>query len=234
MDKLVKDFTKELILEFVPPVNDENVMKVLQQQHDLRELLISSRNEFIKLKFKAFLNTEYQLDQLGDVFKNIRKRTQENKEKLSLIQADKTSTRYFYLTISPKPSVDLSSFLKKVEGYIKRKMFVRGVAVIEQRGTSENKDVGHGFHAHFLVERNLNYKPSKININSENTFKSVCNIKSSAYFGVWCPSEYLPDKLEYMRTGGKTADGKAEKQDADVVFRRENNIPTYYTNNWEL
>ena len=49
----------------------------------------------------------------------------------------------------------------------------------------------------------------------------------------WCPSVWIDDKLEYMRFGGKTEDGKLKKQEADILFRQENDIDEIYGNEWK-
>ena len=199
-----------------------------QNLEEWRKVIKQAKKEFFKDLMKKNLKLKAETGKLGPKYLEI---VEEN-EKLGLLKAtqgaDKRNTRYLWLTISPKPKVKLEDFIHKLDKFAKRSMFLNYKYTLEQRGTTEST-MGKGFHAHLLLERSMKYKPSKVEKNSENTWKNITNVKNKEiWYFKWCPSEYLEDKREYMRLGGKTGDGKADKQTIDILWRKKNNIKTFY------
>lgn len=220
-----KDF-RALVKNTFGEISEENS----EIYAEYNEALKKEKIKFILQKQRALWSAQFRAEELGEEMKNIKDLTDKYHEKGLLLQATRRGQLYIWLTINPKPKVILEDFLKKLDTFVKRKMFLTYYYVIEQRGATA-KTRGNGFHAHLLLKRNVLYPPSKILKNSMNTFKNVCNTKKRELFNFnWCPSEFLGDKIEYMKTGGKTDDGKDKKQLQDINFRLDNKIEPYYTN----
>ena len=141
-------------------------------------------------------------------------------------------------------------FKRKIERFCNRKMFSSYIFVLEQRNELipfaglTAAEVGKplptaklvpsgpkwfcGQHSHLLLKRNPAYCYSQIVRNTKNTFRSWCDVENSKILHIRkCPSEFVPDKLEYI-LGTKTAEGKSGKQLMDVKWRSENGLEKFY------
>lgn len=193
--------------------------------------------EFRKRKFRKIIGIQYELEQLGDKYKNLKNIETELGAKLKEHTAKKHNNGWLFITVSPKTDIKLEGLRKKVEKLIKR-TFVKGyIYVYEQRGTRENNDVGRGLHTHILVKRNLKYKPTKCREMIENTFKHlVGNVKSRHHLDIQiCGDDWAVDKYEYL-TGVKTGTGKdgidkSKKQEADKFYREFHKLEKFYIEN---
>lgn len=172
---------------------------------------------------------EYETDSLGERWANIRKYEQELNMKKKQMIANDHNNLFLFVTINPKPDVKLEDFTKTVKKLVERQMFSAYAYAFEQRASTP-EEVGKGFHVHILMKRNLNYKPSKIKKNMENTCKTICNTKDNRVFNVqFIGTEFARDKIEYI-TGGKTGEGKDQKMDMDIIFRKNNDMSDVYQN----
>jgi len=177
---------------------------------------------------------EYETDSLGERWKNIRIYEQELNMKKKQMIANEHNNLFLFVTINPKPNVELEEFTKTVKKLVERQMFSAYAYAFEQRASAP-EEVGKGFHVHILLRRNLNYKPCKIKKNMENTCKNVCNTKDNRVFNVqFIGTEFARDKYDYI-TGGKNGEGKDQKMDMDIIFRKNNDMPDTYENGdlWE-
>ncbi len=153
-------------------------------------------------------------------------------------------TLWYFITVSPVPETDIQDFLMMAHKYMKRRIHSNCQFVIEQRGepiTAENltefpPKIGEGIHAHFLAKRNLLYPPSKYLKNTINSWKSCCKVWTGAnILAPGCPLylEPLPCKPEilaqakgYMK--GHKNEFKLSKVEGDKIFRKKNNIASWY------
>lgn len=166
-------------------------------------------------------------------------------EMQALMIAEKKNNLYVWLTINPagaphnwnKPF--FLKFKKKVESFVKRKMFKGAIWVFEQRvpmlPSSTTASVGLGYHAHLLLIRNPHYKPYDVFRWSKQSFEKYCNVNDSNLFNFhWTPQEYVKDKVEYM-TMGKLDDSpetlamKRAKQKGDIHWRQTWSLNQFYT-----
>lgn len=170
---------------------------------------------------------EYMTDSISDRYTDIRKYEDSLKEKKRTQAAKAHNNLYLFVTINPKPSVKLNEFKDAVKRLVGRQLFTAFAYAFEQRATAP-EEAGKGFHVHILMRRNLNYKPCKIKSNMCNTMKNICDVNDNRVFNIqWIGEEFARDKLQYI-TGGKTGDGKDQKQNIDVIFRKNEDLEVLY------
>lgn len=180
---------------------------------------------FKQQKFRQIVSMEYQLEQLGDYMKDVKLLEEDLKHKMKLKTARDNNNQYAFITVNPKPEIELETFLKKLDIYVNRQICQKFIYVVEQRGETL-EECGRGLHAHILVERNLNYKPCKFIQNTKNTFKNLVGNDKHIHIQI-CGEDYKNDKIIYI-TGKNKDVTKSLKQDYDIIFRKNNNIPEYY------
>jgi len=184
--------------------------------------------KFVALKYKNNLNMKYELELLGEPLAALKNENAELKMKIKEKTAKENHNQYCFITINPKPEVKFETFRDTCIKFSQRKMFSKTWLVFEQRGATDD-DIGKGFHAHVETVRNLDYKPSQIVRNTENTFKNLVDLKvknhtlTIQHHG----EDFHKDKMEYIE-GVKTGEGKDEKQIMDVKFRIKNNLNVCY------
>lgn len=184
----------------------------------------------IETKLRSYYNAQFELGTLGKAATVIRDELRASKEQLRQKLAEEHNNSFMFFTINPKPSVKLEDFLSLLKKSSTKTCFSDYLYVVEQRGNN-SATAGTGFHAHMLVRRNLNYKPSKLKSRMMDTFKKTCNVFDDRLFNVkYCNTEWANDKVKYMTHGGKTGDGKDIKQDIDVWWRAKHKIPKFFGN----
>lgn len=156
-----------------------------------------------------------------------KKALQKNREK-----GTKVPLEYLFMTINPKPSIPFEKFKGKVFKIFNTTLFSDYCAVFEQRGTIEQGDVGRGFHAHILFKRHLpldkGLPPSNLKQKFRQSLMRYCDVKNTSCLNLqFIGEDFAYDKLEYIK-GLKTDQGKDLKQIADVVWRKQNNLETFY------
>lgn len=184
-------------------------------------------DNFLKKKLESIVKMEYDCDLLGEKMMKIKEYEQSVKVKLKEKTAKEHNNAFVFITINPNEATTLTQLQEKVEKFVNRNMFSSYRYVYEQRG-SEEKNMGQGFHAHILLKRNLDYKPSKIALNTKNTFKGITNIDNPQILNIQhIGHDFAKDKDEYM-TGVKTGEGKDKKQEIDKLWRVKNNLESVY------
>lgn len=184
-------------------------------------------DNFLKKKLESIIKMEYDCDLLGAKMMKIKEYEKNVKVKLKEKTAKDHNNAFVFITINPNETTTLTQLQEKVEKFVNRNMFSAYRYVYEQRGSTE-KDMGHGFHAHILLKRNLDYKPSKITLNTKNTFKGITNVDNPQILNIQhIGHDFAKDKDEYI-TGVKTAEGKDKKQEIDTLFRKKNNLESVY------
>jgi len=227
MNTALEGIFKCIAEEFQRGGGNDEIGDIIKQR--LRKAITTGRDQYLNSRTRSYLNEKYECDELGEQWAILRKDSQRMRLKGATKKANDRNQLFIWLTINPNPTIKLEAFMKLVEKFANRAMFKQYAYVIEQRGTIEELNIGTGFHAHLLLQRSLTYKPNKVLANSKNTFKYMCDTTKQHLFNFhWCPSLWIDDKLEYMRFGKKTGDGKLEKQEADILFREENDLLEYY------
>lgn len=182
-------------------------------------------DEFVRNKMKKIIGMKYELDELGDYMKDIKHHEEDLKQRMKVKTAKDNNNQYAFITVNPKPEIDLKDFMKKLEVYVNRQICQKYIYVIEQRGETL-EECGKGLHAHLLVERNLNYKPCKFIQNTKNTFKTLVGNDKHIHIQI-CGEDFKNDKIIYITGKNKDAN-KGVKQDHDIIYRKNNNISEFY------
>ena len=198
-----EDTDRDLRFQFLDLLKDANA-----------KLLKGKMSKILDIEHKLGLSSRYnQLDLYHS--------------KLLELSAVKNNNLWLYLTVCPRETIDFKSFKTTIERFVKRKMFNSYFYCFEQRGQTIASS-GKGVHSHLLLKRDLKYKPSKIILNSKNSFKKITQVSNpKIFFYRWCPIAYLTDKVNYI-LGQKTGDGKAQKCKIDKHFRKQNDLKLFY------
>ncbi len=143
---------------------------------------------------------------------------------------------WLFLTINARTDISLETFRKKVEKTLTSKIFTSSLAVLEQRGNTDDT-CGKGMHAHILFKRitplNEGLPPSNIRRNFKDSYKKICNVDDSRILNfLFIPFSSTDNnnaqyKYKYM-IGEKSGPEKQLKQKYDKIWREKKNIPQYF------
>lgn len=147
----------------------------------------------------------------------------EYEERLHNEQKATSPKGWEFITINPKPDADLQKFVSRVHRFCHRKMFDSVLYVFEQRGTID-KELGKGFHCHILAHRTKGYKPSKVKLNTFNSFKHFVGNEAHCDFGL---VSVIANRVKYM-TGEKSTPEKRYKQMGDRAWRKIYDLEPFY------
>lgn len=139
---------------------------------------------------------------------------------------NKNNSNYLWITINPRPSVNLIEFIKIVEKSLKKSWICKYLCVIEQRGCNE-EEIGKGFHTHILIDKG-DYRFSHARREFVSTYNKVCDVQNYHTFNFNCCKEIDINKRQNYMLGRKADPEKHIKQDMDIIFRNRYNIPTFY------
>ncbi len=160
-----------------------NNFKILNKAYNGGDLNIEylrwrreEEHRFLALKFRENLKLKYELDMLGEAHSLIKAENEDLRLKLKEKKAREAKNNWVFITISPKPAIKFDEFKTICIKFAQRKMFNTSWLVFEQRGDNID-EVGKGFHAHIECERNIDYKPSQVVRNTQNTFKHIVDLK---------------------------------------------------------
>lgn len=136
-----------------------------------------------------------------------------------------TEKNYYFLTVNPKPDIELPIFLKTIQKAMSKRWITYYEYVIEQRGESE-AELGKGFHTHIIFNKGI--KHCKVVLELKNSFKHMCDCSDFHYFNL----KNIDDD-EMIRKTSYILDRKSEpekhlKQDMDIIFRERNGLLKSY------
>lgn len=193
----------------------------------LNQMYSNAVKEITEKMMKQAIMNEVKLGKGEQFLVKINNYIEEQKIELKKQTAKKHNNGYMFITINPKPSVQLKDFIKLLKKISKKTCFEKCMYVLEQRG-KDSDEIGTGFHAHMLVQRNLQYKPIKLKQNIQNSCKKIVgNIHNDNQLNIQTVGEeFAKDKQQYI-IGDKTGDGKDKKQDMDKIWRKEQGIGKY-------
>lgn len=122
--------------------------------------------------------------------------------------------KIFWITISPPPDYDLTTFINKVKS-LNPETYQDLKYNIEQRGETV-EELGKGFHLHMLCKQKKNQSQKNIINNLSSKFKlSNSSIDVKLY-----PVSYYNDKVDYLK-GKKNDPDKDKKIRMDILFREK-------------
>lgn len=199
------------------------------QFHEYNSMLKQAEHELTVGMMRTHIKNEIALKRGTKLQNALAASIASQKIELKKQQSILHNNGYLFITVNPKPEINLEAFRQFIAKISKKTCFEGSLYVLEQRGTMENNNLGKGFHAHILCSRNLNYKPTKCRTNVINSCKKmVGNIYNEHQLNIQIiGKEFAKDKKDYI-IGIKTGSGKDEKQNADVVWRKHQNIEKFY------
>lgn len=155
------------------------------------------------------------------------------KQKMKYNNKKKELPTYIFVTINPKPTIELERFKNKIKTFVTSTIFADYLAVLEQRGTT-SEALGKGFHAHILFKRHTplseGLPPTNIKQKINRSFKNFCIVSPHTINIQFITPDFAQDKYDYIIGKNKINDGKLEKQDGDDEWRKQNKIPDYLGN----
>ncbi len=209
------------VLSLVDPENMEHVNKIVE----MRE-----RVKFDKIR--KILEMQYELGELGEDFEMIKALEDKVKAKLDEKKTSSSKNAYVWITINPKPDINVCKFRKACVNVAKRSFFKNAMYVYEQRGDSD-ETIGKGFHCHMLAERDFTKttRPSHMKRDIGNSVKNILNLNAKNPYIQFVDAEYAKDKIRYM-LGDKDLhkDEKDIKLVYDKLWRDRENIEHIYGN----
>lgn len=198
---------------------EEITKSMIQKIYEEEKLLL------LKQKMKLLVKREWEQ---GIIHKDFRKLY----DKLSVDENDKCE--WIWLTINPRPDIEIKETKKVVEKYVKRTFIEKYVYVYEQRGSKENKKpIGTGHHCHLLIKRNIEANVSIYDIKKRTkmSFKNITDVNNNKIFHYKnMPEKYVQDKINYMTNKNLDEEhkDKEQKQEMDVEWRIENDLKEMY------
>ncbi len=143
---------------------------------------------------------------------------------------------WVFVTVNPDPkkNIELKTFRAKLEHFLKTTVFADHLAVLEQRGTTSEDNIGKGQHAHILFKRKTplseGLPPAQIRRQLKNSWRNYCDTTIDGPLDIQLQTdEEAFDNVQYM-VGTKFAPGKAEKQEGDQHWRIQNDLPQFFGN----
>lgn len=134
-----------------------------------------------------------------------------------------TDKDYYFLTINPRPDIDVQLFLKTILKALSKRWITYYEFVLEQRSDTEDF---HGVHTHIIFNKGI--KHCKVVLEMKNSFKHMCDCSDFHYFNL-----KNIDNDEMIRKTSYILDRKADpekwpKQDMDILFRAKHNLQKSY------
>lgn len=131
--------------------------------------------------------------------------------------------KIFFMTINPKPDIDLKLFKDLVSKYISRSFVKNVLYSFEQTGVDDDS-MGHHPHVHIIMDKVKNMSPKQLQDRTYNTFKNVCNNRLCCDVRIYQGS-LRQDKIDYLK-GLKWDESKDKASKINIVWRKLNNLET--------
>lgn len=127
---------------------------------------------------------------------------------------------YAWITVNPKPDVNLEDFTKIIHKMYSKKWITGSLYIFEIGGKNQHQ------HSHGVIK--FNYRKDKVLKELKNTVKNICNVDSNNCFCLRFLNDekHVLQKIEYMQ-GQKTED-KMDAVDASQQWRSDNELAEYY------
>lgn len=139
----------------------------------------------------------------------------------------KNKTKYIFLTINPNAQITLLEFIKTIEKMMTKSWITNYLYVIEQRGETLD-ELGKGFHFHLILEKPQAKSYQHMIRELSNTANKVCDTSNFHFFNIKNISEEEKERKIIYLTGIKADAAKHKKQEMDIIFRKNNNLLSYY------
>jgi len=175
----------------------------------------------------AGMGIEYDME-LHIMQDNIARKYYEDKYQYLLKQEEiKNKTKYIFLTINPNAQVDFKEFMRVIIKMMSKNWITNYLYVIEQRGETLD-ELGKGFHFHAIIEKPTNKAYQHMVRELSSSANRVCDTSNFHFFNLKNISEEEKERKIVYLTGSKADEAKHKKQELDIVFRKNNNLLSYY------
>jgi len=145
-----------------------------------------------------------------------------NEKKKHLRSLVKVEPEIYWITVNPKPGVELPIIMKTVQNFCNRKAVIDYHYTYEQRGESE-QELGKGIHCHMLILWNKKQNKYLKQFLKESCGRIVGSTNNNILNIRRITPDVYQDKLDYLN-GLKWDKEKDEKIKMDKIFREKNNI----------
>jgi len=139
----------------------------------------------------------------------------------------KENSKYVFLTINPNAYITLTDFINKMNKLMSKIWITNYLYVFEQRGETL-ADLGKGFHFHLILEKPKGKPYSHLIRELSNSANTVCDTSNFHFFNLKSISEEECQRKIIYITGRKADAQKHLKQDMDIVWRKQNNLLSFY------
>lgn len=206
-------------------LNEDNLPSDEFTMSQIQKIYEEEKTQLLRQKMKVLVKREWDQGLIHKNFKELYDRLSEDK---------RDNCEWLWITINPRPNIELQQTKKVVEKFLKRTFISKYCYVYEQRASAENKKpIGTGHHVHLLIKRNLDANVSIYDIKKrcKNGFRCISDVDNSSIFHYkHMPEEYVQDKINYMTNKNLDEEhkDKEEKQEYDKKWRIENNLESIY------
>jgi len=152
-----------------------------------------------------------------------------NEKKKRLRSLVKVEPEIYWITVNPKPGVELPIIMKTIHNFCNRKAVIDYHYTFEQRGESE-LELGKGIHCHMLILWNKKQNKYLKQFLKESCGRIVGSTNNNILNIRRITSDIYQDKLDYLE-GKKWDKEKDLKIKMDKFFREKNNILCIYKKN---
>jgi len=156
-------------------------------------------------------------------------------QRYSYIQREeiiKERSKYIFLTINPNPQISLKDFIRCMEKLMSKTWITKYIYVFEQRGETI-EEAGKGFHFHAIIEKPSNKSYQHMIRELSSSANKVCDTSNYHFYNLKNIDENeMQRKLKYI-TEMKADIAKHLKQEMDIIFRKNNNLKSYYNLGFE-
>lgn len=205
------------LYNYYNPAEDDNKERKKEYQKIMEKALKDAYYDVAKVMFKKAIISDIME---GNNLKIIDYMNKEMKGYVETFQRNVCSkSPYCFLTVNPRPDVDIKTFKKVIQKIFKKKGIKSYYYVYEVRKPNS------GLHAHAVLYYDM--RPYDLKKGIKNTCKTICDISNPEILNFkFIPEDIVPAKILYMN--GEKKESKKAGVEATVRWRTENSIEPYY------
>lgn len=214
------DFFKQLEMKFLPkPSELFSKIKKISEEAYCEAMKNVLKQAYTRNIFNSLLEGDMK------VFQGIK----DSQLQMLLEESDRLSTKspYWFITINPRPNVDLSTLQKVISKLITKKSIQSYSYVYEIRDFKDNKYTG--LHCHILLEHND--KPYNFKRSVKSTVKNICDFNNPHILNFKNVPTLDSLKQKYQYILGNKKDSKKKGVAHTITYRVKNKLDSIYESN---
>lgn len=149
------------------------------------------------------------------------------------VQTRPQNKDYVFITVNPPASLELQQFLKTIDKMCSKPWIDGYIYVIEQRGIPD-VNVGYLPHTHVLLKMNKHVKQSIITRELKNTWRTKLDVENYHLLNIKIIDQKEEKKIQDYMLSWKHDENKHDKQYGDDIFRKNQELPRFYTFNYQV